>query len=197
VHHGAHHAGPCAAALSALDPPLGTYAVLGNHDHWDGAPEVREALLARSIPVLENEHRIVTRNGARLCIAGIEELWEGAPDVAAALAGVDAGVPRIVISHNPDLVDALGDEPRVDLVLAGHTHGGQIVLPWLGPLLVPARREHASGLVRTPHAWLYVTRGLGVITPPARLGCRPEIAILELVRAPSPAPRTPPIPRGT
>ncbi len=88
--------------------------------------------------------------------------------------------------HNPDFVDTLGSSPRVDLVLAGHTHGGQVVLPFVGPLLVPARKKYAAGLVRLEHGFLYVTRGVGEISPPVRLGCRPEIAILTLVRAQDP-----------
>lgn len=179
----ARYAEPGIAPLGSIDAPLGTFAVLGNHDHWEGADAVRSALARHGIAILENEHRIVTRGDARLCIAGLEEPWEGAPDVHEALGGVDPDVPRILIVHNPDFSDALGPAPRVDLVLAGHTHGGQVVLPLLGPLVLPARREHAAGLVEKDHCLLYVTRGLGELAPPVRLGCRPEIAILTLVEA--------------
>lgn len=183
VHHGAKYAEPGIAPLALIDPPLGTYAVLGNHDHWEGADEVRTALRAHGITLLENSNRIVEKGGTRLALAGLEEIWEGAPDVGAALRGVPPEVPRILIAHNPDAVDILGDEPAVDLVLAGHTHGGQVVLPFLGPLLVPARKDRASGLFRTDHTLVYVTAGLGEITPPVRFLCRPEIAMLVLVRA--------------
>ncbi len=183
VHRGARYAEPGIAPLGGIGAPLGTYAVLGNHDHWEGADAVRAALRTHGITILENAHAIVERAGARLCIAGVEELWEGAPDVGAALAGVDPEVPRVLIVHNPDFVDALAEAPGVDLVLSGHTHGGQVALPFLGPLLLPARRTYASGLVKLPHGLLYVTRGAGEISPPVRLGCRPEIAILTLVRA--------------
>ncbi|MBW2262678.1 MAG: metallophosphoesterase [Deltaproteobacteria bacterium] len=183
IHYSARYAEPGIEPLGGIEAPLGTYAVLGNHDHWEGAEAVRAALRRHGIAILENAHAIVERGGAKLCIAGIQEIWEGAPDVSEALAGVDPDVPRVLIVHNPDFVDTLGDTPRVDLVLAGHTHGGQVVLPFVGPLILPARKEYAAGLVNLPHGLLYVTRGASEITPPVRLGCRPEIAILTLVRA--------------
>jgi predicted MPP superfamily phosphohydrolase len=183
VHSGARYAEPGIEPLAGIDAPLGSYAVLGNHDHWEGADAVRAALREHGITILENDHAVVERGGARLCIAGVTELWEGAPDAGAALAGVDPDVPRILLVHNPDFVDTLGENPRVDLVLSGHMHGGQVVLPFVGPLILPAKRRYAAGLVELPHGLLYVTRGASEITPPVRLGCRPEIAILTLVRA--------------
>jgi predicted MPP superfamily phosphohydrolase len=187
------HPDPAAATrpFAALRAPLGVYAVLGNHDHWAGAARTRAGLRRAGVTVLENEHRLVARGDARLALVGVGDLWEGSPDPHRALRGVPAEVPRVVVTHNPDLVAGLDAGLRVDLVLAGHTHGGQVRLPVVGAPVLPAARRYAAGLVPGPPCPVYVSRGLGVITPPVRLGCRPEVTIIVLV------PARPAGPRGT
>jgi len=180
--------------FAALHAPLGVYAVLGNHDHWAGTARTRAGLRRAGVTLLENRHRIVTRHGARLAIVGVADYWEGRPDPRAALRGVPADVPRVLVTHNPDLVPRLDPALRVDLVLAGHTHGGQVRLPLLGAPVLPAARRYAAGLVPGPPCPVYVSRGVGVITPPVRLLCRPEVTIIVLEPAPPAAPPRPPAP---
>ena len=100
------------------------------------------------------------------------------------LTGVPAGEPRIVLAHNPDTAD----EPwtaRVDLMISGHTHGGQVVIPFLGAPILPVRNKaYASGLIETPRTRLFITRGLGWAILPVRFNCAPELALLELTGAP-------------
>lgn len=180
VHHSDKYAEDAVAPFGKVRAPLGKFAVLGNHDHWEGADTVRAALRRHGIELLENRHRIVSRNGASLCIAGVEEYWEGHPDAAAALRGVDDAIPRILMVHNPDYVNEIPVPVRIDLALAGHTHGGQVILPFFGPLLVPVHGAFVSGLQQTARARIYVTRGLSEIAPPLRFRCRPEISMMVL-----------------
>jgi hypothetical protein len=110
-----------------------------------------------------------------------DSAYTGKADLAAALAGIPEGVVVILLSHAPTIVrDPLAG--RAALILAGHTHGGQVVLPVIGPLYVPSRlgRRHAAGLHRIGNAWLFITRGVGEIIPPLRINCPPEIALLTL-----------------
>ncbi|HHL40049.1 MAG TPA: metallophosphoesterase [Deltaproteobacteria bacterium] len=173
---------PAAASLARLRAPLGVFAVLGNHDHWVDAGGVREGLAGAGIRVLENSHALVERAGAPLCVAGVEDLYEGRPDAAAALDGVESTTPRILLSHNPDYAEALGEEPRVDLVLSGHTHGGQVRLPFGFAPVTYSRygQKYRGGLVRTGRTQVYVSRGLGVVMAPVRINCPPELTLIEL-----------------
>jgi len=171
---------PYLARLRAHD---GVFAVLGNHDYYAGAPAVTTWLSSLGIDVLVNRSRCITRSGRVLRVAGLDDVREGHVDT---LAGCDADddVPTIVLSHNPDGVLHVDPRLRVDLVLAGHTHGGQVVLPWFGALVTMARvcgRTAASGWVANPRAPLYVTRGLGEQLPlPMRIKCPAELLVVRL-----------------
>lgn len=172
---------PCIDALGALRAPLGVFAVLGNHDHWEGAEETRVALRANGIAELTNCGVWLERGGARLRVAGVGDLWEDVQDLDAALGDAREADAALLLSHNPDFTEAIED-PRVSLVLSGHTHGGQVVLPFIGAPVVPSRygQKYLSGLVQGPVAQVFVSRGLGTISPPLRFNCRPEINLLTL-----------------
>ncbi len=182
---------PVAAILGELRPRLGTLGVLGNHDHWEDAARCRRALRAAGVRLVENTRCYVTpaalseRPVARsLCVGGVGDLWEGRVDVEAALGGVDPATPRLLLSHNPDVAERLPERgPRVDLLLSGHTHGGQVRLPLVGAPIVPSSYggKYARGLVRGPRSWVYVSAGLGVTILPMRFLARPEITVIELV----------------
>jgi uncharacterized protein len=168
--------------LSELKAPLGVYAVLGNHDHW--------ASTKRSIYWLE-------QTGFNLrCICnrlekGGEYLWlAGAGDYTedhVCLDNIVGDIPeedcRIVLSHNPDTADSHYTS-RVDLMISGHTHGGQVVLPFIGaPVLPVVNKTYSSGLKQSPKGEsVFISRGLGWAIAPVRFNCLPEIAVLELVR---------------
>jgi len=170
--------GQILAALQARDAKL---AVLGNHD-CDADPVAAAAVLAAGgFEVLHNDHRLLRRGAGAICVAGVDDYRRGTADLDAALTGVGEDVPRILLQHNPDYAAALPPRPRVDLALCGHTHGGQIALPLLGPpLLSVHHRRYGAGLARNGRCLVYTTRGLGMVYLPIRWNCRPELPVLTL-----------------
>ena len=174
---------PELARLRARD---GVVAVLGNHDYYAGASAVTKWLTSMGVDVLVNRARYVLKSGSVLRIAGLDDVREGHVDARAGCDVVE-DVPTVVLSHNPDGVMRLDPYLRVDAVLAGHTHGGQIVFPGVGALVTRARvcgRRSASGWVKNSRAPLYVTRGLGEQLPlPLRWNSPREILVLRLQSA--------------
>lgn len=180
-----------ARVLAGLKAPLGVFAVLGNHDHWAGAGRVRQIVAAAGITLIDNRHVLLTRGGRPLVLAGVGDLWEDTQDLPGALAGAPDQAPRLLLCHNPDYADGMPPTPRVDLMLAGHTHGGQAKIP-LGPRpRLPIRNpRYAAGLARGPRCPVYVSRGIGMVGVPVRFNCRPELPIITLRRASPPGART-------
>ncbi|MBI3946079.1 MAG: metallophosphoesterase [Armatimonadetes bacterium] len=194
-----------APGLAHLRAPLGTFACLGNHDYWEGAAAIRRAIGAAGVRVLVNES-LRLREG--LWLAAVDDLMSGRPDLARAAAGIPDDDAVILLSHNPTVLPQVADRPW--LVLAGHTHGGQLALPFLGPrgtMRIPGIRHFAflyeasgcrvhggclesvathrypAGWYREGRALLYVSRGVGTGEAfPVRLNCRPEIARFTLIR---------------
>ncbi len=181
VHRDGQYIEPCFKALANLKSPLGVFGVLGNHDHWHGARETSRAMRAGAIVEMTNSGVWIERDGARLRLSGVDDLWEGAQDLDRALADTRQSETAILLSHNPDFAETITD-PRVGLVLSGHTHGGQVVLPFVGAPRVPSRygQKYLHGLVKTPHTQVFITRGLGTVTPPLRFCCRPEITLITI-----------------
>ena len=169
--------------LTDLTAPDGVYAVLGNHDYWANADGVVAAMTARGVRFVVNRSVMIERGEDRIALAGIDELYRGTPDINAAFALVDPRIPCLGLSHHPDIIELLGDR-RVDLLVCGHTHGGQIRVPFFGALVVPSKHEgrYASGFHRKGGVLLYVSRGIGAI-PPLRILCKPEVATFTLRRA--------------
>lgn len=167
------------AGLKATD---GIFSILGNHDYWSSAPEIVETLRPLGVRFITNQHVILARGGARLPLVGIDEVYRGAPDPDAAFAGIDVGEPCLAISHHPDIIDVL-PRRRIDLLLCGHTHGGQIRFPFFGAVVVPSKHEatYAAGFHRIGPVLMYTSRGIGAI-PPLRILCRPEVATFVLRR---------------
>jgi len=183
--------------LAPLAAPLGVYAVLGNHDTVVGADAVAAAVEAAGARLLRNRHERVAVNGTAFYLAGIDcphheqyrladrrrsdwaKLYRRYLD--SALRGIPADSFRILLAHTPDVIR---DAARlgVDLMLSGHTHGGQVRFPFLGATVVPSRYGHryAAGEFRVDGATLYVSRGLGTVRFSLRFLCRPELAILTL-----------------
>jgi predicted MPP superfamily phosphohydrolase len=181
-HRGLRYVAPCVYELSRLRAPLGVYAILGNHDHYDGIqPHVSAALRAARIPELTNRGCWIESGGARLWLCGVGDYWRDIQDLPAALGSTTTNDAVILLSHNPDYVEEIEDA-RVGMVLAGHTHGGQVNLPIIGPPVVPSiyGQKYTHGLVQGPVAPVFVSRGIGTIVPPMRLFCRPEIVLATL-----------------
>jgi len=177
-----------APSLAEILRPLrsrdGVVGVLGNHDHYVDAAAVRAAIRAGGVRELHNEPLPLRRGGAQLVVAGVGDLERDAIDFVRALAGVPEEVPRVVLSHDPDVFAFWPDGLRLDLMLAGHTHGGQAYLPVLGPPFVPSQFgfRYLKGLIREGRRQLYVSRGIGAGGLPIRWRCPPELTLIELRR---------------
>jgi predicted MPP superfamily phosphohydrolase len=156
--------------------------VLGNHDHWVDPEAVAATLAACGIDVLLNRHRLVRRDGVVLAVAGVDDFSHGAVRLDDALAGVAAAAPRVVLSHNPDLIEYLPPGLRVDVMLSGHTHNGQLHWPLIGPLTVPSQfgGRYLHGLKQVGETWLYVSAGVGTSAMPFRWGNPPELPVIRL-----------------
>ena len=174
----AEYAAPCAQELTRLRAPLGIYACLGNHDYWTDAEAITDALQRAGIRVLRNEGMEVTD---RLWVAAVDDVWEGRPSLEAALRRMPTDAVAVLLAHEPDYADQAAADGRVALTLSGHTHGGQVRLPLIGPPVLPyLGQRYPAGLYRLGNMALYVTRGVGLIAPPVRFNCRPEVTLLTL-----------------
>ncbi len=178
-----------AAELARLTAPLGTWAILGNHDWWYDLAGVRSALAGVRIPVLENNAVMLGAEGKRFWLAGIGDQiayrlghgrFRGVDDLPATLAQVRTDDPVILLAHEPDIFPRVPS--RVALTFAGHTHGGQIRVPLIWPVFVPSKygARFAYGHVVEDDRHLIVSGGLGTSIIPARLGVPPEIVHVEL-----------------
>jgi hypothetical protein len=175
---------PCAEALAELRAPEGVWAVLGNHDHNTDGPLTRQALRRRGIEVLTNQNTVLTRGADALQLAGADDWGWGKADFARAVRGLDAARPTLLLSHEPMALD-VPETRGVSLILSGHTHGGQVALPFVG---APAaylwkHLKYLRGTYESEGTQLYVSRGTGMIGVPVRVGARPEVAVIELRRA--------------
>ena len=176
----AAHAYPCAELLARLKSRVGSYAVLGNHDAASGAATVTEALEQHGIRVLTNRSVPIERDGVRFWLAGVGDVMERGADLQRALRGIDRNQPAVLLAHEPDFADQVAGS-GVDVQLSGHSHGGQVCLPGLGPLyLPPLARKYPWGLRQIEGLTLYTNAGIGTIHVPVRWNCRPEITLVTL-----------------
>lgn len=171
------------APLQKLSAPCGVYAVLGNHDLYEPQPHKwPEALRRTGIPVLENRAVPQTCNGEKYWVAGLAEIWRQTANAQTTLAQVTDGSPVIMMVHNPDAFAAMPD--RVTLTVAGHTHGGQVRLPFIGAVeaVIPSQygKRYLYGHIRENGKDLVVTSGLGMSGLPIRFMTPPEIAVITL-----------------
>jgi hypothetical protein len=178
----AHH---CGEILSTLTCPR-RYAILGNHDVSVSAPLVIESLTSNGIPVLVDQHVAIERNGSRFWLCGVNDPGTTNPRLELAVPPAPDG-PVILMAHEPDYADTVRQHPRgqlVDVMLSGHTHGGQIRLPFLGALVLPPMgQKYVEGLFHLGKMQLYVNRGIGAVGLPFRLNCPPEITVITLQSA--------------
>jgi len=179
---GLKYLAPCFDILKNLKAKFGVFAVAGNHDVRGGIREVNSAIAAAGFENLTNRGVWLERPGCRLRLGGVGDFATQRQDVTSALAGVTSSDAALLVTHNPDCVEYFCD-PRIGLVLCGHTHGGQIVFPGLGSLVVPSAfgNKYRYGLVQGPRVRGYVTSGVGTLPLAIRINCRPEVALLTLV----------------
>lgn len=179
ISHEREYAAPCAEMMGRLRARCGVYAVLGNHDHWVDAPLITDLFRAEGIRVLINEGLRFEDSGASFWLAGVDDTMVGLEDVPLALAGSHADEMKLLLAHNP-IVLRRAARAGVDLVLSGHTHGGQVTWRSERSASGKARRRLLRGLGRRGETQIYVTRGLGTVVLPVRYGCLPEVSLLQL-----------------
>lgn len=169
-----------AAALKNLRAPLGVYSILGNHDWWYSGEKVRRALEQNGIHVLEDEVAEVKWRDKSLWLVGLADLWTRPQHIGETIAKVPSDSTIIALTHNPDIFPRI---PRnVPLLLAAHTHGGQVNLPLIGTPVVPSDfgQKYTAGHVFENGHHLFVTTGIGTSIFPIRFRVTPEIVILTI-----------------
>ena len=166
--------------LMKLKAKFGVYSVLGNHDHW-GDTDRSLYWLAKSGQDLRHKSVAVNMGNSRIWLGGSGDYLEDDLGIDKTFQSVHEKECKILLAHNPDTVDTEYNT-RIDLTMSGHTHGGQVKLPFLGTPVIPVKNKlYSSGLIRTKDTNLYISRGIGWAILPIRFNCYPEISILKLV----------------
>jgi predicted MPP superfamily phosphohydrolase len=178
VSHETQYIAPVAEVLGTLKSEFGTFACLGNHDHWTDAEMVTNHFRAENINVLINEGFRFEARDASFWLCGVDDYMVGKTDLRAALRGSFPDEMKLLLAHNPVIVRQAA-RYGVDLILSGHTHGGQVKLRDEEKRILP-RRKLKNGLHRRKDTQIYITRGIGTVVLPVRFGCPPEISLIEL-----------------
>ncbi len=169
------------AKLSELDAREGVVAVLGNHDHWSDPEIVRQVIAQAGIHDLSNTLLTLKRGNGKLHLCGVDDYMNAKDNLGAVLQMLPEDGSAILLSHEPDFAEVSASTGRFDLQISGHSHGGQIVLPFIGaPFLPGYARKYPSGLYNINGMLQYTNRGLGTAELQMRWNCRPEITILHL-----------------
>jgi predicted MPP superfamily phosphohydrolase len=169
---------PCARLVAQMKARFGILASLGNHDASTDPNHISAVLESHGIPVLRNRSIPLERDGARLWFSGLDDALAGRPNLAQSLKGIPAAEPVVLLAHEPDFADYVSN---VDLQLSGHSHGGQIRIPLLGPPYLPEMgKKYPRGLRRIGPLTLYTNVGIGTIMIPARFDCPPEVTLITL-----------------
>ncbi len=177
---------PVADVLSELRPRVGAYAVLGNHDYYQGAGHLARAFRRVRLNLLLDARERLEWRGDRLSLFGVDDLYYGDTNEAALLRDVPPDEPRLLLAHNPDFIGRFIEKQlHVDLLMCGHTHGGQIRMPLVGAPHIDSMygQRYARGLNRHRQIQIYTTRGLGMVGLPVRLACPPEVVLYTLRQA--------------
>jgi len=183
ISHDRCYAAPCAELVGRLRARYGVFAVLGNHDHWTDAGLIADLFRAEGITVLLNEGLRLDLDGESFWLSGVNDTMVGLEDLPLALAGSGDTEMKLLLAHNPIILRRAA-RAGVDLVLSGHTHGGQVTLRPEKNRSGRPRRRLLRGLGRRGNTQIYVTRGLGTVVLPIRYGCPPEVSVLELYSMP-------------
>ena len=172
--------GPCSQLLKPLRSKYGSFAVLGNHDEFSHPDIVGRGLAAHGIQVLRNRAIPIEHDGARLFLVGVDDVLGGNADLDVAMRGIPSSEAVVLLAHEPDFADDAARYP-IGLQLSGHSHGGQIRVPFLWPLFLPAlSRNYPKGLYKVGDLSLYTNVGIGTIHVPIRWNCPPEVTVITL-----------------
>lgn len=171
-----------APVLGNLNAKYGVFACLGNHDWWTNASLITATLQKAGLSVLINKGLTLQVGKANLYLAGLDDAWSGQPDLKLALDKQPGDALTILLAHEPDKADVYAQLGAISLQLSGHSHGGQIRVPFYGPPLLPyLGQKYDKGLYQVDDMWLYTNPGIGVISVPFRFNCPPEITELILI----------------
>ncbi|MGI8494778.1 MAG: metallophosphoesterase [Pyrinomonadaceae bacterium] len=177
VSHETEYIAPMAEVMGTLRSEFGTYACLGNHDHWTDGELVTDLLRGEGIKVLINEGFRFRARSASFWLAGVDDLMVGKTDVKAAMLGSFETEMKMLLAHNPAIIHRAA-RYNVDLMFSGHTHGGQVKIRDEEKKIL--KRRMSSGLHRRKETQVYITRGIGTVVVPFRYQCPPEISLIEL-----------------
>jgi predicted MPP superfamily phosphohydrolase len=167
--------------LSQLSPKDITVAILGNHDHWTDPEGVRLVLRKSGITDLSNTVYTIERDGEVLHLAGVDDYWERMDRMDEVLARLPDDGAAVLLAHEPDYADISSATGRFDLQISGHSHGGQVIFPFIGPLVLPAYgKKYPLGRYQVGNMIQYTNRGVGTVSPAVRFNCRPEITVFNL-----------------
>ncbi len=170
-----------AASLKKISGPKGKFAVVGNHDHWRDVVSARCLMDAGGLEDLSNRSTELKTDGDSIQICGLDSYMEGNQDLEKVIADLREGDVAILLVHEPDFADISGATGLFALQLSGHSHGGQVYIPLLGPPVTPDfGRKYPRGRYQVEKMHLYTNPGIGMITPYVRLNCRPEITMITL-----------------
>ncbi len=173
-----------APILAGLQAREGVYGILGNHDYWLDVRAVKDGFRQAQVPLLVNQHVVLSRGGQHLVLVGLDDGWAGHPDMERALEGAPRNALILLMLHEPDLADRYVGRARIALQMSGHSHGGQVRIPGHGALVLPyLGRKYDMGLYQVGGSWVYTNRGLGEIDVPLRIHCAPELTLFTLTCA--------------
>lgn len=173
--------GQLVAALEMLSGNILTLAVLGNHDYWFNHTSISQMLRQAGILELNNSVHTLERSGEMLHLAGVDDVMERHARLDLVLSRLPEEGCAVLLAHEPDFADTSARTGRFDLQLSGHSHGGQVVLPLVGPPVLPyLAQKYPSGLYKVMNMYQYTNRGVGMTFPYVRFNCRPEITVFTL-----------------
>ena len=181
VHQEQKYIKPVFDEFKNLNPKIGIYAVLGNHDHWEDAELTKKMMLQNGINICDNKSYWVEIKNSRIKIGGVGDMWEDAQIIDSTINDLQESDFSILISHSPDYIENMQTD-LIDLTLAGHTHGGQMTFFGIWAPIIPSKygQKYRYGLKKFGKMNVYISSGIGTITPPLRFFCRPEIVLINL-----------------
>ncbi|MDD2951102.1 MAG: metallophosphoesterase [Sulfuricurvum sp.] len=182
VHRDKKYISSCFDELQYLKAKYGVYAILGNHDHWEGKELTIKNIQRAKINLLDNNASWISVGKSRIKIGGVDDYLEGVQDINPTLTGVKKEDFVILVTHNPDYIEEIKDNTQIDLVLAGHTHGGQVTFFGLYAPILPTktRQKYRTGKVQVGSMTAIISTGVGTVTPPVRFFARPQINVITL-----------------
>lgn len=167
--------------LTPLTISIPSFGVLGNHDYWTNAEAVRTMFQTSGVIELTNSFFTISRGNEKLHLCGIDDMWEGDIRLDTVLDRLPEDGAAILLAHEPDFADQSAATRRFDLQVSGHSHGGQVVIPFYGsPVLPYLGQKYPRGLYKVGEMFQYTNRGVGMAQLPIRINCPPEITLFTL-----------------